>query len=267
MALAIVPSRYGSKRLPGKALLRETGKPLIQHVVESLSTSRRGDRVVVATDDRRIVQAVEAFGGQAVLTGEACRTGTDRIAEAAERLQLPDDEIIVNVQGDEPEMPGWCVDKAVELLKGSEADIATLATPIAAAEATLANMVKVVLGAHGQALYFSRARIPFDRDQAGDVKYYLHHGIYAYRAGFVRMYAKLPSTPAEEAEKLEQLRALEHGYKVVVGVVDYRGARIDTADEYAAFVHRWLRKGRTGTGPAQGPPPAPRQPKPRRAKR
>ncbi len=241
-ALAIIPARYGSTRLPGKALLRQTGKPLIQHVVESVSSSRLIDRVVVATDDRRIVQAVEAFGGQAVLTGENCRTGTDRIAQAADGLGLSDEDILVNIQGDEPEMPGWCVDRAIELLRGSDAHIATLATPISPAEALLANMTKVVIGTKGQALYFSRARVPFDRDSTGAVTYHLHHGIYAYRAGFVRLYAKLPSTPAEEAEKLEQLRALEHGYRIVVGVVDYRGARIDTPDEYAAFANRIQRK-------------------------
>jgi 3-deoxy-manno-octulosonate cytidylyltransferase (CMP-KDO synthetase) len=248
-ALAIIPARYGSTRLPGKALLNQTGKPLIRHVVESVSSSRQIDRVVVATDDRRIVSAVEAFGGQAVLTGEDCRTGTDRIAQAADLLKLADDDIVVNVQGDEPEMPGWCVDRAIELLKSSGADIATLATPISASEAMLANLTKVVFGAGGRALYFSRARVPFDRDAAGGVTYYLHHGLYAYRAGFVRAYAKLPSTPAEEAEKLEQLRALEHGRSIAVGVVEYRGARIDTPDEYAAFVHRWQRKDRGAPAP------------------
>ena len=260
-SLAIIPARYGSTRLPGKALLGRTGRPLIRHVVESVSSSRLVDRVVVATDDRRIVEAVESFGGQAILTGEGCRTGTDRIAQAADLLKLADDDVIVNVQGDEPEMPGWCVDRAIELLKSSGADIATLATPISASEATLANLTKVVFGAGGRALYFSRARIPFDRDSTGSAAYYLHHGIYAYRAGFVRMYAKLPSTPAEEAEKLEQLRALEHGHSIAVGVVEYRGARIDTPDEYAAFVNRWNRslKGGPPAAPARAPMRAPRR--------
>lgn len=252
-ALAIIPARYGSTRLPGKALLNRTGRPLIRHVVESVASSRLAGRVVVATDDPRIVEAVEAFGGQAVLTGEGCRTGTDRVAQAADLLKLADDCLIVNVQGDEPEMPGWCVDRVLELLKSSGADIATLATPITASEATLANLTKVVFGPGGRALYFSRARIPFDRDSTGTAAYYLHHGIYAYRAGFVRMYAKLPSTPAEEAEKLEQLRALEHGHSIAVGVVEYRGARIDTPDEYAAFVNRWSRGQKAAPAPAPAP--------------
>ncbi len=237
-AIAIVPARFGSKRLPGKALLAQTGKPLIQHVVESIASARRIDRVVVATDDARIIEAAKAFGGQAVLTGENCRTGSDRIAEAAVALNLADDDIIVNVQGDEPEMPASCVDKVVQMLTESDAQIATLATPITPAEAALPNMTKVVFGLDGRALYFSRAMIPCDRDNLGISKYHLHHGIYAYRSGFVKLYARLPSTMAEEAEKLEQLRALEHGYKIVVGVVDYRGARIDTPEEYAAFAAR-----------------------------
>ncbi len=237
-AIAIVPARYGSKRLPGKAMLAATGKPLIQHVVESISTAKLIDRVVVATDDERIIAAVRAFGGQAVLTGENCRTGTDRIAEAAAALKLAKDDIIVNVQGDEPEMPGHCVDKVVQLLQEGDAQIATLATPITPQEAALPNMTKVVFGLGGQAMYFSRAMIPFDRDGTGIARHHLHHGIYAYRSAFVTLYARLPSTMAEEAEKLEQLRALEHGYKIVVGVVDYRGARIDTPEEYAAFAAR-----------------------------
>jgi 3-deoxy-manno-octulosonate cytidylyltransferase (CMP-KDO synthetase) len=237
-ATVIIPARYASTRLPGKALLAETGKPLIQHVVESVGSARTARRVVVAADDERIVKAVEAFGGKAVLTSEQCRTGTDRIAEAAGKLKLADDEIIVNVQGDEPEMPGSCVDRAVALLYGSDAEISTLATPISAAEAAKPNLTKVVFGAGGRALYFSRVAIPHDRDCTGKVQYYLHHGIYAYRAGFVRQYATLATTPAEEAEKLEQLRALEHGYKIVVGVVEFRGARIDTPEEYAEFAAR-----------------------------
>ena len=123
-------------------------------------------------------------------------------------------------------------------MQDSGAEIATLATPITPEEAEKLSFTKVVLAGDGTALYFSRAKIPHDRDAAGGVPYYLHHGIYAYRAGFLRTYAGLPSTPAEQAEKLEQLRALEHGYKIVVAVVDYRGARIDTPEEYAAFVKR-----------------------------
>ena len=239
-AIVIIPARYASSRLPGKALLAETGKPLIRHVAESVSSARLVERVVVATDDARIADAVTAFGGEAVMTSDRCRTGSDRLAEAAEALGLPDEAVVVNVQGDEPEMPGECVDTLVTLLGETDAEIATLATPITPDEARQVSLTKVVCDAAGMAMYFSRAKIPHDRDgDAGaDVRYLLHHGIYAYRVGFLKAYAKLPATPAEQAEKLEQLRALEHGFRIAVGVVDYRGARIDTPEEYAEFVRR-----------------------------
>jgi 3-deoxy-manno-octulosonate cytidylyltransferase (CMP-KDO synthetase) len=237
-AVAIIPARYASRRLPGKMLLAETGWPLIRHVVESIRPARRVGRVVVATDDERIAAAVEGFGGEAMMTGAACRTGTDRVAEAADRLGLADETVVVNVQGDEPEMPADCVDRVAELLEASEAPMATLAAPMSAEEAARTNLTKVVRDLKGLAVYFSRAAIPHDRDGDAQPQYLLHHGIYAYRAGFLRTFAALRSTPAEQAEKLEQLRAIEHGYRIAVAVVDYRGARIDTAEEYAAFVAR-----------------------------
>ncbi|MHC4983507.1 MAG: 3-deoxy-manno-octulosonate cytidylyltransferase [Planctomycetota bacterium] len=237
-AVAVIPARYASTRLPGKMLLAETGKPLIQHVVESIMPARSIDRVIVATDDERIAEAVAAFGGQAMMTSPTARCGTDRVAEVAGRLRLPDEAVVVNVQGDEPEMPAACVDKLVELIEKAEAPMATLATPITAEEAELVNMTKVVCDSAGMALYFSRAKIPHDRDGQGQVQYLLHHGIYGYRAGFLRTFAALESTPAEQAEKLEQLRALEHGYEIAVGIVDYRGSRVDTPEEYAEFVTR-----------------------------
>ena len=237
-AIAVIPARYASTRLPGKVLLAETGKPLIQHVVESIVPARRIDRVIVATDDERIADAVSAFGGEAMMTGASCRSGTDRAAEVAERLGLDDDAMVVNVQGDEPEMPAACVDRLVEILEAADAPMATLATPIDPAEAEQLNFTKVVCDRHGMAMYFSRVKIPHDRDGEGGVLYLLHHGIYAYRAGFLGTFATLETTPGEQAEKLEQLRALEHGYKIAVGVVDYRGARIDTPEEYARFVAR-----------------------------
>jgi 3-deoxy-manno-octulosonate cytidylyltransferase (CMP-KDO synthetase) len=237
-AIAVIPARYASTRLPGKMLLCRTGKPLIQHVVESIRPARRVNRIIVATDDKRIADAVKAFGGEAVMTDPQARCGTDRVAEVAEQLRLGDEAMMINVQGDEPEMPAACVDKLVELLQSTEAPMATLATPISAAEGGLLNMTKVVLDRNGAAMYFSRARIPHDRDGDGQVRYLLHHGIYGYRAGFLRIFTSLESTPAEQAEKLEQLRALEHGYKIAVGIVDYRGARIDTPEEYEQFVAR-----------------------------
>jgi 3-deoxy-manno-octulosonate cytidylyltransferase (CMP-KDO synthetase) len=237
-AVVIIPARYASTRLPGKPLLAETGKPLIQHVVESIQPARRIERIVVATDDQRIASAVEAFGGLAVMTRADHPCGTDRIHEAATKLGLSERDIVVNVQGDEPDMPPSCVDALVTLLERSDAPMATLATPLPAEQADDPNKVKVVLDARGRAIYFSRSRIPFDRDASGAVRYLLHLGIYAYRVGFLKLFASLPPTPAEQAEKLEQLRALEHGHVVAVVVVDYRGGGIDTPADYAAFVAR-----------------------------
>ena len=236
-AIVIIPARYASTRLPGKALLSETGKPLIQHCVESVRTAGLIERIVVATDDQRIADAVAAFGGEVVITGAECRTGTDRLAEAAGKLGLAGDDIVVNVQGDEPDMPGECVDRLVKLLEGSTCPMATLATPLAADQAADPNKVKVVLRADGRAMYFSRSPIPFDRQRAG-VEYLWHLGIYAYRVEFLRRYTTLDPTPAEQAEKLEQLRALESGFDIAVGVVDYDGQGIDTAEDYAEFVAR-----------------------------
>ncbi len=249
-ATVIIPARYASTRLPGKPLLDRTGKPLIQHVVEAVKGARLVNNIVVATDDERIRRAVEAFGGHVVMTSLNCRTGTDRLAEAAGTLGLADDEIIINVQGDEPEIPPACIDKLIELLTRSGAPMATLATPLPAEEAGDSNKVKVVfdhtvpsrqaarLGAVNKALYFSRAKIPFDRDGGGKVKYFLHIGIYAYRAAFLKKFAAMPSTAAEQAEKLEQLRALEHGHAIAVETVDYNGSGIDTPEDYEAFVRR-----------------------------
>jgi 3-deoxy-manno-octulosonate cytidylyltransferase (CMP-KDO synthetase) len=237
-ATAIIPARYASTRLPGKPLLAETGKPLIQHVVEAVRGARRVGRIVVATDDERIAEAVRGFGGEAIMTRADHRSGSDRLAEAVELLGLGDDEIVVNVQGDEPEIPPQCVDRLVDLLAGGDAPMATLVTPLPADQAGDPNRVKAVLDQRGRALYFSRAAVPHDRDGAGGVAYKLHLGVYAYRAAFLKRFAALPPTPAETAEKLEQLRALEHGYSIIAAEVAYDGAGIDTPEDYAAFVRR-----------------------------
>jgi 3-deoxy-manno-octulosonate cytidylyltransferase (CMP-KDO synthetase) len=236
--IAIIPARFGSTRLPGKPLLAETGKPLIQHVVEAARKAKSLQRIVVATDDERIAAAVKSFGGEAVMTSVDCRTGTDRLAEAAASLKLAGDDIVVNVQGDEPRMPGECIDALVRLIDGSAAPMATLATPLPAELAGDPNKVKVVCDLRGSAMYFSRAKIPFPRDNPSGGEFLLHLGIYAYRVAFLRQYATLSSTPAEGAEKLEQLRVLEHGYSIAVAKVDYDGRGIDTPEDYADFVAR-----------------------------
>jgi 3-deoxy-manno-octulosonate cytidylyltransferase (CMP-KDO synthetase) len=234
----IIPARYASTRLPGKPLLAATGKPLIQHVVENVQPARGVDRIVVATDDERIRAAVEAFGGEAVLTRADHPSGTDRIAEAAGTLGLGEQDIVINVQGDEPEIPPECLERLIALLESTDAPMATLATPLPAGQAGDPNKVKVVCSRGGRALYFSRAKIPHDRDGEGTAGYLWHLGVYAYRVGFLKRFAALPPTAAEVAEKLEQLRALEHGQSIAVAVVDYHGTGIDTPEDYAAFVKR-----------------------------
>lgn len=242
-ATVIIPARYASTRLPGKPLLAETGKPLIRHVIEAVDQADCVSRVIVATDDDRIAQAVQAAGAQAVMTSQSCRTGTDRLAEAADALELADDEIVVNVQGDEPDIPAYCIQRLVDLVARTDAPMATLATPLSPDRAHDPSKVKVVLDARGRALYFSRAVIPYQRDGDGRTSYLLHLGLYAYRAGFLRWFAGAESTPAEGSEKLEQLRVLENGFDIAVQVVDYDGAGIDTPEDYAAFVRRYHGRG------------------------
>jgi 3-deoxy-manno-octulosonate cytidylyltransferase (CMP-KDO synthetase) len=238
---AVIPARYASTRFPGKPLVRETGKYLIQHVYEQVSRARSVADVIVATDDERIRQAVESFGGRAVMTRADHPSGTDRVAEVAAGL---DAAIILNVQGDEPEIEPADIDKLVGLLAAdAEVVMGTLACPFpAGADPRDPNAVKVVLDRRGRALYFSRALIPYPRDSAGapssGQEWLLHLGVYAYRRDFLLRLAKLPPTPAERMEKLEQLRALENGYAIAVGIVERAAVGIDTPADYAAFVKR-----------------------------
>lgn len=240
-AAAVIPARYASTRLPGKPLLRETGKYLIQHVYEQVSRAKSLETVIVATDDERIAEGVRSFGGRAAMTRADHPSGTDRVAEVARGL---DAEIIVNVQGDEPEIEPASIDKLVALLADDpNVPIGTLACPFpTTADPADPNAVKLVLGAGGRALYFSRSLIPYPRDTAGRVaragNWLLHLGIYAYRRGFLLELAKLPPTPLEKAEKLEQLRVLENGYSMAVAVVDKAAIGIDTPEDYVAFVRR-----------------------------
>ncbi|MFP4355347.1 MAG: 3-deoxy-manno-octulosonate cytidylyltransferase [Phycisphaerae bacterium] len=237
-AIAMIPARYASTRLPGKPLLAETGKPLLAHVVEQVRRARHINRIVVATDDERIRQAAVRAEAEVVMTSPSCRSGTDRLAEAAASLKLPDETIIINVQGDEPEIPPRCIDLLVEMIARDDAPMATLATPLPAQQADDPARVKVVLDSWNRALYFSRARIPHDRDGDGQTDYLLHLGVYAYRAGFLHWFAVANSTPAESVEKLEQLRVLESGHNIRVQVVDYHGQGIDTREDYDQFVKR-----------------------------
>jgi 3-deoxy-manno-octulosonate cytidylyltransferase (CMP-KDO synthetase) len=221
----LIPARYASTRLPGKPLLDIAGKPMVVRVAERALASG-AERVVVATDDERIRAAASQHGIDAVLTRSDHPTGTDRLAEAAAQLKLEDKTIVVNVQGDEPLLePALIREVAAALRAHADAAIATACHPIAdPAEAFNPNVVKVVLDHDGYALYFSRATIPWARDAfvadrdalPAGLPLYRHYGLYAYRVGFLRAFPTLPPAPIERFEALEQLRALWHGYRIVV---------------------------------------------------
>ncbi|MFQ5411361.1 MAG: 3-deoxy-manno-octulosonate cytidylyltransferase [Phycisphaerae bacterium] len=239
--VAIIPARFASTRFPGKPLARETGKYLIQHVHEKVRSARSIDDVIIATDDERILEAVHSFGGRAAMTRPDHPSGTDRIAEVARRL---DADLIVNVQGDEPEIDPAHLDRLVDALADpADLSLATLACPFSRqADPTDPNAVKVVLDHQGRALFFSRALIPYPRASAGHPvapeHWLLHIGVYAYRRETLLELAALPPTPLEQSERLEQLRALEHGYSIAVVLVEFAAIGIDTPADYAAFVAR-----------------------------
>ena len=243
MALIVIPARYASTRLPGKPLLDETGVPLVVHVLERARRARRAERVVVATDDPRILEAVRAAGGEAVMTSSDHRSGTDRVAEAVR--DLPGD-VVVNLQGDEPDIDPDHVDALVDAVLSDESiAMATVAAPLDPGDATNENVVKVVLDRAGRALYFSRSPLPFVRN-AGAAVPLRHAGIYAFRRDALLRFVSIAPTPLETTESLEQLRALESGMAIRVVVVDDVAPGIDTPADYAAFVKR--RKNREARG-------------------
>lgn len=233
-AVAVIPARHGSTRLPAKPLLRETGKYLVQHTYERVAAARRLARVIVATDDDRIADAVRSFGGEVALTGTHHRSGTDRVAEAARGLEA---DIVLNVQGDEPEVHPDDVDLLVSLMEGPGGPLGTLAYPATAEDMRSFDVVKVVCDRRGHALYFSRAPIPHPRAPGG-AEPLKHLGIYAFEREFLFRFAALPQTPLEISESLEQLRALENGYGIRVGRAAHPSFGIDTPDGYRAFVAR-----------------------------
>jgi 3-deoxy-manno-octulosonate cytidylyltransferase (CMP-KDO synthetase) len=237
--VAVIPARFASTRLPGKPLLDRTGQPLIVHVIRRAMQAATIDRVIVATDDARIAQAVQAAGCEAAMTRADHPNGTSRIAEVA--AGLPEDvDFIVNVQGDEPEIDPALIDAVVGRLQRGTEPMATLAGPLTPNEdPTNPNIVKVVVDQRGCAMYFSRSLIPHDRDSAAPPHAILKHaGLYVYRRRFLPTYIALPPTPAEELEKLEQLRALEHGHAIAVVVEPFTHVGIDTPEQYEAFVQR-----------------------------
>ncbi len=227
--VAVIPSRYQSSRFPGKPLALIKGRPMIQHVYQRANSADLVDRVVVATDDERIVSAVVEFGGQAIMTSPENRSGTDRAAEAAVRLGLEPTDIVVNIQGDQPLLDPRCIDQVVKPLQEDEAlGMSTLAFRIAdRREYTDPKDVKVTLDKRGFALYFSRSPIPCDRDGDRLPPAFKHLGIYAYRCDFLQVFRKLNQGELERIEKLEQLRALEHGYRIRVVVTGYDSPEVD----------------------------------------
>ncbi len=238
--IAIIPARFGSSRLPGKPLADIHGKPMVVHVMERARESG-ADRVIVATDHPDVVAAVEAAGGEVCLTRTDHQSGTERLAEVIDRYGFSDDDIIVNVQGDEPMIPPVIIRQVAQNLAGCAAGMATLAVPIESAEEAFnPNAVKVVRDAQGFALYFSRATIPWDRDKFAQSRehigeHYLRHiGIYAYRAGFIRRYVTWAPSTLENIELLEQLRVLWYGEKIHVDVAHaVPTVGVDTAEDLA----------------------------------
>ena len=240
----IIPARLASTRLPRKLLLRETGKSLIQHTYEAAQRAKRPSGICVATDHQEIFDEVRSFGGQVEMTDPAAPSGTDRVAEVARRLA--DVEIVVNVQGDEPELAGESIDLAIRLLEERpEAVMSTLATPIRSRQQLEdPACVKVVFDGRGRALYFSRSPIPHARQwddrllSAEPPHFYQHVGLYAYRRDFLLQLAQMPQSELEKIESLEQLRVLEAGYSIAVAVVDEATFGIDTPEDYRAFVEK-----------------------------
>jgi 3-deoxy-manno-octulosonate cytidylyltransferase (CMP-KDO synthetase) len=286
-----IPARYGSTRFAGKVLAKDTGKFLIQHTYEQACQAKLPEKVIIAADDERIVDAAKTFGAQCILTSPEHKSGTDRIAEAVKKLAdsverigkvsseryppvlsevegLNADDIVINVQADEPEIDPANIDFLAEILiKNPDYPMATLAAPFETLEQINdPNIVKVVIAYSvqrtadrkklnakryplnadcGKAIYFSRAPVPYDRKKAGigDAQQYLRHvGIYAYRKDFLMKITALPQTPLEKIEKLEQLRAIENGYEILVGTVKHTCDGIDTLEQYAEFVKRYKAK-------------------------
>lgn len=242
VTICLIPATYGSTRFPGKPLAILKNKPIIQHVYERAKSSKLIDDVFVATDDSRILHTVESFGGKAIMTSSNHPSGTDRIAEAVDKLlkegyNLQESSIIINLQGDEPLIKGEMIDQLINLMKSEDNLIGTLSKQIEKEEDFLnPNIVKVVFDTNGYALYFSRSPIPFDREKF--IKGFSHHnfmykhiGIYGYTLKILKNFVNLPQSTLEKIEALEQLRALENGIKIKVGITKFDSFGIDTPED------------------------------------
>ncbi|WP_457553708.1 3-deoxy-manno-octulosonate cytidylyltransferase [Desulfobacula sp.] len=233
MTIAIIPSRYGSSRFEGKPLALVAGKSMIQRVYEQAQKSPAVSKTIVATDDERILKAVDTFGGHAVMTSDDCRSGTDRVAQTADYLNLGQDDIIVNIQGDQPLFNPLTIDELISPFNDDpDLVMSTLVFKIKdKREITDPKDVKVTFDNNGFALYFSRAQIPYPRDLQTNVDFYKHLGFYAYKKSFLDTLVKLPTGICEQVEKLEQLRVLEFGYRIKVVVTPYDSPEIDLPED------------------------------------
>ena len=239
--LALIPARFGSTRFAGKVLAKDTGKFLVQHTYEQACLAKLPEKVIIAADDQKVAAAAKTFGAECILTSPEHKSGTDRIAEAVSDMDV---EIVVNLQADEPEIDPDNIDYLARLLiENPHCQMATLAADFQNAQQVAnPNIVKVIIDRNDKAIYFSRAPIPYDREKSGvgNVQQYLRHlGIYAYRKEFLLKITALPQTPLEKIEKLEQLRAIENGFDILVGKVEHTCDGIDTPQQYAEFVARY----------------------------
>jgi 3-deoxy-manno-octulosonate cytidylyltransferase (CMP-KDO synthetase) len=242
--LVCIPARYDSTRFAGKVLANDTGKFLIQHTYEQARLAKLPEKVIIAADDERIVSAARSFGAECIMTSVEHKSGTDRIAEAVADMDV---EIVLNLQADEPEIDPENIDCLAELLmRNPHCQMATLAADFQSKEQIAnPNIVKVITDSSGMAIYFSRAPIPYDREKTGigELNQYLRHiGVYAYRREFLLKIAASPQTQLEKIEKLEQLRAIENGYPILVGKVQHICDGIDTPEQYTEFVARYKNK-------------------------
>jgi 3-deoxy-manno-octulosonate cytidylyltransferase (CMP-KDO synthetase) len=231
-AVGVIPARHAASRFPGKPLALIGGVPMVRRVYEGAARAKRLSRVIVATDDPRVADACAAFGAEVAMTSPTHPTGTDRIAEVAAHLS---EEIVVNVQGDEPLIDGFVVDAAVEALEADPGSpMSTVVHPADADGLDDPNRVKVALDFAGRALYFSRSRIPYPRDASAGPRWWQHVGLYAYRRPFLLDFVRLAPGELERVESLEQLRALEHGHRIRVAVVEgWRSVPVDVPEDVA----------------------------------
>jgi 3-deoxy-manno-octulosonate cytidylyltransferase (CMP-KDO synthetase) len=244
MAIVVIPARYAATRLPGKPLVFLGGRPMIERVWERTRRAKKVSRVIIATDDQRIIQAAAAFGGEAVLTRPDHRSGTERVAEVAATMNSAENEIFVNVQGDEPLIEPEAIDTLIEAIESEEGvQVATLMVPIAKpADIMDPNIVKVVLDFDGNALYFSRAPVPWVRDRNAPVhaQHMKHLGLYAFRRSALLDFPTLPLGDLERIEQLEQLRWMENGYKIRVAETAHDSVSVDVPEDVER-VERLLR--------------------------